>query len=199
MTEIEFSRPTRVEPLPRGGLELDIEANADERAALAKLNNLPGIERLSASFRIAKWRRGVHVEGELSARVTQTCVVSLEPFDVDIEEPIDARFLPPEAMPAASESEADEDAPDPHRRGQNRPRRPRLGVPDAGARPLSAQARRRVRAAGAGRRAGNAVLAPARARRQRGARLSVAFSPPLPLCSRRIFRQQAQTNGDGAS
>ena len=113
MTEIEFSRPTRVEPLPRGGLALDIEANAAERAALAKLNTLPGIERLNASFRIVKWRRGVEVEGELSARVTQTCVVSLEPFDVDIEEPIDAKFLPAEAISAASESLNEEDAPDP--------------------------------------------------------------------------------------
>jgi uncharacterized metal-binding protein YceD (DUF177 family) len=113
MTEIEFSRPTRVEPLPRGGLALDIEANAAERAALAKLNHLPGIERLNASLRIVKWRRGVHVEGELSARVTQTCVVSLEPFDVDIEEPIDAKFLPAEAISAAPESLAEEDAPDP--------------------------------------------------------------------------------------
>ncbi len=113
MTGTEFSRPTRVQPLPRDGLALEIEANAQERAALAKLNGLPGIERLSASFRIAKWRRGVEVEGELSARVTQTCVVSLEPFEVDIDEPIEAKFLPVEAMPAATESEADADAPDP--------------------------------------------------------------------------------------
>ena len=111
MSEIEFSRPTRVSPLPRDGLAIAIEANASERAALARLNNLAAIERLNASFRIAKWRRGVHVEGELSARVTQTCVVSLEPFEVDIEEPIDVKFLPAEATPAA-ESVADDDAPD---------------------------------------------------------------------------------------
>jgi uncharacterized metal-binding protein YceD (DUF177 family) len=118
MTEIEFSRSTRVEPLPRDGLKTEIEANAAERAALAKLNNLVGIERLNANFRIVKWRRGVRVEGIVSARVTQTCVVSLEPFDVDIDEPIDARFLPVDAKAAESkspppESVVDEDAPDP--------------------------------------------------------------------------------------
>jgi len=112
MSEIEFSRPTRVQPLPRDGLKIEIEANAAERAALARLNRLPGIERLRASFQITKWRRGVQVEGELSARVTQTCVVSLEPFDADIDEPIDAKFLPAEAMSANPESIADEDAPD---------------------------------------------------------------------------------------
>jgi uncharacterized metal-binding protein YceD (DUF177 family) len=113
MTAIAFSRPTRVEPLPRDGLKIEIEANADERAALAKLNDLPGIERLSASFLVTKWRRGVQVEGELSARVTQTCVVSLEPFDVEIDEPIDVKFLPAEGAPPPPESVADEDAPDP--------------------------------------------------------------------------------------
>ena len=112
MTAPEFSRPLRVEPLPRDGLVQEIEANAAEREALAKLNNLPAIARLTARFTVTKWRRGVEVEGELSARVTQTCVVSLEPFDTDIEEPIEVRFLPqdPAAPPPAV---LDENAPDP--------------------------------------------------------------------------------------
>jgi uncharacterized metal-binding protein YceD (DUF177 family) len=110
MTENEFSRPARVDPLPRGGLELKIEANEAERAALARLNSLPAIARLSASFRIAKWGRGVRVEGELSARITQTCVVSLEPFESDVQEPIDVKLLPADAR--APESAQDEDGPD---------------------------------------------------------------------------------------
>jgi uncharacterized metal-binding protein YceD (DUF177 family) len=113
MTDLEFSRPVRVEPLPRDGLELDIEANAAEREKLAKLNNLPGIERLTAHVRIRKWRRGVAVEGELSAKVTQTCVVSLEPFDVEVEEPIDVKFIPYAPDRPPPESTEDEDAPDP--------------------------------------------------------------------------------------
>ena len=108
MTDNEFSRVVRVEPLPRDGIEMDIEADAAEREKLAALNGLPAIAHFSASFRIKKWMRGVEVEGELSARVTQTCVVSLEPFEIDIEEPIDVRFLP--GAPADS---IEEDAPDP--------------------------------------------------------------------------------------
>jgi len=111
MSEPEFSRPLRVEPLPKNGLEETIEANEAEREALAKLNNLVGISRVKAQFRIAKWRRGVKVEGEVKAHVTQTCVVSLEPFDTEIEEPIEVRFLPPDAK--APEAEDDTDAPDP--------------------------------------------------------------------------------------
>ena len=107
MSEIEFSRPVRVETLPRDGLVETIEANAQERAALAALNGLPDIARLSARFRIAKWKRGVRVEGEVSARVTQTCVVSLEPFEVDVEEPVEARYLPRDAKRPAPESAVD--------------------------------------------------------------------------------------------
>ena len=106
----EFSRLVRVEPLPRDGLSHEIEANEAERAALARLNNLPGIARLTARFRITKWRRGVEVEGELSAQVTQTCVVSLEPFEAEIDEPIEVKFLPEDATAPAPGP--DDDAPD---------------------------------------------------------------------------------------
>jgi len=107
MTETEFCRIVRVEPLPRDGLRQEIEATAQERAALARLNRLPEISRLTARLRIAKWGRGVQVEGDLSACVTQTCVVSLEPFEAEIEEPIDVKFLPADAK--IPESLSDED------------------------------------------------------------------------------------------
>jgi uncharacterized metal-binding protein YceD (DUF177 family) len=112
MTEIEFSRVQRVDPLPRNGLTLEIEANPQERAALARLNNLPEIARLTARLSIGKWRRGVRVEGELSARLTQVCIVSLEPFEVEIEEPIDVKFLPAGGGPASPEALGDAEAPD---------------------------------------------------------------------------------------
>lgn len=105
MTDIEFSRPVRVDPLPRGGLDHEIEANGQERAALAALNNLPAIQRLAARFHIVKWGRGIRVEGELSAKLTQTCVVSLEPFEAEIDEPIEVTYLPPDAKAPASSSE----------------------------------------------------------------------------------------------
>ncbi len=115
MNEIAFSRPIRVDPMPRGGLEHEIEATAAERDELAALNGLIGVTRLSARFEIAKWRRGVRVEGELTARVTYRCVVSLEPFDADIEEPIEVKFLPRDERTPAAELLAvslDDDEPD---------------------------------------------------------------------------------------
>ena len=49
-TEVLFSRPVRVEALPKDGLTQTIEANPAERAALAELNGLPGIAKLTATF-----------------------------------------------------------------------------------------------------------------------------------------------------
>ncbi|MBV8473090.1 MAG: DUF177 domain-containing protein [Hyphomicrobiales bacterium] len=122
--DVPFSRPVRVEPLPKDGLSHTIEADAAERAALATLNGLPAIAKLAATFTLRKaGRDGVRVVGEVHADLTQTCVVSLEPFEVIVDEPVDVRFAPPreaeEARRKASADESettrfdDEDPPDP--------------------------------------------------------------------------------------
>lgn len=97
-----LSRPVAVAEVPAEGLDLDIVANAAERAALAKLNGLPEIPALAATLRLRRWRgEGVEVTGELRARLRQTCVVTLEDFESDIVEPIELRFAPPAEEPRA--------------------------------------------------------------------------------------------------
>jgi Large ribosomal RNA subunit accumulation protein YceD len=121
-----FSRPVRVESIPQDGVEQTIEASEAERAALAKLNGLPAIGRLTAKFALRRVGRGaVRVRGEVHAEATQTCVVSLDPFDVTLEEPVDVRFAAPAGESvsrrgppiSAAEVEAlalgEEDQPDP--------------------------------------------------------------------------------------
>lgn len=120
-----FSRLVRVESVSADGLEQTIEANEAERAALAKLNGLPGIARLTARFALNRAGRGlIRVRGEVHAEVTQSCVVSLEPIEATVDEPVDVRFaLPPgesagrRGPPAAAEAESlaldGEDPPDP--------------------------------------------------------------------------------------
>ncbi len=56
--------------------------------------------------------------GQVRARIGQTCVVTLEPMESDIDEPIDMIFAPPEQIPELSDlvddaAESDEDIPDP--------------------------------------------------------------------------------------
>jgi uncharacterized metal-binding protein YceD (DUF177 family) len=119
-----FSRPVRVEALPKDGLTQTIEANPAERAALAELNRLPDIAKLTATFTLRRaGRAGVRVSGVVHAELTQTCVVSLEPLAATLDEPVDVRFAPSAeeaaARRGASGASAEtilidaEDAPDP--------------------------------------------------------------------------------------
>jgi Large ribosomal RNA subunit accumulation protein YceD len=96
-----LSRLIRVETIPREGLTMRVEADPAERAALAAFNNLPGIGRLVATFDLRPGAGGiVEVSGEIAADVTQTCVVTLEPFAARLVEPVNLRFAPPPAAPA---------------------------------------------------------------------------------------------------
>jgi uncharacterized metal-binding protein YceD (DUF177 family) len=121
-----FARPVRVESISADGLTQAIEASEAERAALAKLNGLPGIARLTASFTLNRAGRGlIRVRGQVHAELTQACVVSLEPVEARLDEPVDVRFAVPAGEsasrrgPPISAAEAEslsldgEDAPDP--------------------------------------------------------------------------------------
>jgi hypothetical protein len=122
MTEAKpFSRVVRVDAIPREGQTLTIEAAAAEREALASFFKLPAIAALTATLRLKPWGHGgARVTGAVHGDLTQTCVVSLEPFPATVEEAVDVRFAPREAdssPTAAKETHAfsldDEDEPDP--------------------------------------------------------------------------------------
>ena len=100
MIKAPFSRPVKVDALPKLGQMQIIEANAQERLALAALYDLPAIVSLRAELLVQPAARGeIRVCGVVKADAMQTCVISLEAFAVMIEEPVDARFAP--AAPAA--------------------------------------------------------------------------------------------------
>lgn len=114
-----WSVPIAVEQIPDTGLHRDIEASAATRKAMAELGGLREILSASASLDVTPKSGGrVHVEGRIRARVGQTCVVTLDPIESEIDEPIDLIFAPPEQIPemAALVDEAAESAveiPDP--------------------------------------------------------------------------------------
>ncbi len=81
------------------GDDFAISADQAETKALAKANTLVAVKSFGARFRIVPEGRVLHLKGEVSAEVTQTCVVTLEDFDSTIREEIDARFAPQERMP----------------------------------------------------------------------------------------------------
>ncbi len=70
------------------------------RAALATLYNLPAISLLRGAFRLQHERSGIiAAKLEMQAKITQTCVVTLEPFDAKISESSTLRFVPAQSLP----------------------------------------------------------------------------------------------------
>lgn len=117
----EFSRLIEPAALVRAAQTvLDIEATPDERRTLARRLGLVGLEALHAHLVVRPWQKdGFVFEGRLTATLTQTCVVSLEPVAATLDEPVIGHFQPAAtlaALPSVTESEDpsfDPEAPDP--------------------------------------------------------------------------------------
>jgi len=88
--------PVAVEDVAETGARFDLVADAQVRAAVARMAGLRDLPRLEANFDVM--RRGVdelHVAGRVSATVGQVCVVTLEPLANEVEESVDLLFEPP--------------------------------------------------------------------------------------------------------
>jgi uncharacterized metal-binding protein YceD (DUF177 family) len=94
MTQPEFSRAFRVDTLGEAPRSVSIEADASERAALARRFGLVAIDGLAAEAALSRSGETVRAEGRLSAQVTQSCVASGEPLEAAIDEPFALRFVP---------------------------------------------------------------------------------------------------------
>ena len=111
--------PLVVEKIPDTGLHRDLEADQATRAAVADVGDLREVLSVQASFDVTPMSGGrYHVTGQVRARIGQTCVVTLEEIESDIDEAIDLTFVPPDQIPemAALVDEAEEsegDTPDP--------------------------------------------------------------------------------------
>jgi uncharacterized metal-binding protein YceD (DUF177 family) len=100
-----WSRKVSVEDVPETGLHVDLDADEATRAALAQAAGLRDLPRLEASLDLSPHGRGgLRVDGEMSATVGQTCVVSLEPIETEIREPIELVFTPSAGGSLADES-----------------------------------------------------------------------------------------------
>jgi len=90
-----WSVPLSIHEVPESGRRVDLTAEENARAAVAKAVGLRSLPRLEASFDVTRHGRdGVHVVGQVSATVGQICVVSLEPIENQVEEKIDLVFVP---------------------------------------------------------------------------------------------------------
>jgi hypothetical protein len=92
--------PVVVAQIPDAGLHRDIEASPVERHAMAEVAGLREILSVNASLDVTPKGAGrFHVGGHVRARIGQTCVVTLDPIENDIDEAINLIFAPPEQIP----------------------------------------------------------------------------------------------------
>lgn len=90
----EISRPVEIARIGTEALAKRIEIGEEERTALAAALGLVDILALSAEIELKRDRhRVIHLDGRLTAEIVQDCVVSLEPLQQAVDEPIRLRFV----------------------------------------------------------------------------------------------------------
>ena len=111
--------PLAVEKIPDTGLHRDLVADQATCDAVADVGGLRKVFSVQASLDVTPMRGGrFQVAGRVQARIGQTCVVTLEEIETDIDEPIDLIFAPPDQIPEMAAlvdeaEESEEDTPDP--------------------------------------------------------------------------------------
>ena len=98
-----------VRRLPQRGFPVSIDADATQRAELATTHGLISVESFAAELLVQTWKRdGIRITGKVRASVTQECIVTLEPLGAEVDEEIEALFVPedsPLAKPNMDEGE----------------------------------------------------------------------------------------------
>lgn len=87
--------PVIVAQIPDTGLHRKLEASAAERQAMAELAGVREVLSAQADLDVVPKSGGrVQVTGLVRARIGQTCVVTLDPIESEIEEDVDLVFAP---------------------------------------------------------------------------------------------------------
>jgi hypothetical protein len=77
-----------------GPVYLDLAADQVTRNAVARFLGLEDLARLSARLTLQPWLDGVEITGGMEARFTRLCGLTLEPFDLGLDESVFLRALP---------------------------------------------------------------------------------------------------------
>ncbi|MCP3444770.1 DUF177 domain-containing protein [Bradyrhizobium sp. CCGUVB14] len=87
--------PVMVAHIPDTGLHRELEASAAERQAMADLAGVREVLSAHADLDVVPKSGGrLQVTGRVRARIGQTCVVTLDPMESDIDEEVDLTFAP---------------------------------------------------------------------------------------------------------
>lgn len=105
----EVHRPVALDRVGPQGASILVEAGPAELPAVAARLGIPAVHTLRCAFRLRRIGDGViEAQGDLTASLTQTCVVSLDDFPDLVHDRFTVHFVP-----AGTEDEdPDPDAPD---------------------------------------------------------------------------------------
>ena len=104
-----WSVPVVAAELSETGRRIDLSADETTRSSIAKAVGIVALPRLDASLELTRHGRdGAHVTGQVTATVVQSCIVTLEPIESQIEEEVDLVFLPPREPAAEPRRLADD-------------------------------------------------------------------------------------------
>ncbi|HEX2525538.1 MAG TPA: DUF177 domain-containing protein [Geminicoccus sp.] len=112
---VEFERRQKVDRVTATPLVVHLHAEPEERRAIAKRLELQDVAKLEADCELDRPVHGdsVRLKGKLTAQVTQTCVVTLEPIPVELTAEFERLYVPGWKPEMEGDEEAvDAEAPD---------------------------------------------------------------------------------------
>lgn len=98
----------RTTEIPEAGLRQSRVATEAERAKVAGTLEIVSCEQLNAEFVIRAIGHGHYrLAGKIAARLTQNCIVTLDPLVQAVEGTFDVEFRPPGKLPESAEDEVE--------------------------------------------------------------------------------------------
>lgn len=107
MTEdLELSRPFDITRIAPEGVSETISAADEECQAIAARFGVEAVHSVSATIHVQPWKRGgFRARGEAIAKISQICVVTLDPFDAVVRAQLDQIFVAKTSRLAADDTE----------------------------------------------------------------------------------------------
>jgi hypothetical protein len=99
----EFSRLIDADTISETPRTIEIGADEAERRRLAGRFRLVAIDQLTASITLARRAGILHADGQVTADVVQSCVVTGEPLPAHVDAPFAVRYVPDALSPSGEE------------------------------------------------------------------------------------------------
>ena len=98
----------RAADIAEGGLQQTRAMTAAEREAFAQALDILSCDDVRAAYKIRALGEGRYrLSGDVSARLKQQCVVTLEPIEQELDESFDVEFWPANTLPATTDAEVE--------------------------------------------------------------------------------------------